>query len=549
MKKTMYMLPVLLFFIYTLTATTTTAEEPPRIDCVILASTVNYPDAFIGAAAANKIGAPLLLTTKDQLPPETEAEIRRLAPVEVYLIGGPEVISYEQQSYILNISFTNLSIINFVTRIWGITSYGTSAKVARRFWLGTGAETVVIVPDTAGTPEEGDPTLLAYGRDLAIAMDAPLLLSPKDTLPTLTEETITELRTKKVILVGCFTDEFKTTLQNKNLTIENELCGTEEEIENETEEEIENKTNQTTKPLVIIAVGNWKDTIKAPFHPGKGVTRLIKNETQIPELINDIKTGDYTRIKVVGKPELAQKICEALETENIEHDCITGEPPQTAVKIAEKELELIRKLKERFEKQKEQMMETLAKKSAYMDGECNHQIKVVNNVVKKIGDKIEDKRRYETRVQNIAQTKVECEDGTSIGNVTRRYDAMNQIISEVNLLKWELRELIKKEIQEDMELETKSSRQLTPKINAMLSELRDIKKNLVGGGTKGRECLNQIDAIEELNNQGMYANAFSRMCTTLEECNTTLEEATSQTTTTKSTTTTSTTRKGQGGKP
>lgn len=65
----------------------------PRVPVVYVASGLNFADALAGAAAAGNIGGPVLLTPADSMPADVLAEIDRLDPVRVIVLGGPSVVS------------------------------------------------------------------------------------------------------------------------------------------------------------------------------------------------------------------------------------------------------------------------------------------------------------------------------------------------------------------------------------------------------------------------------------------------------------------------
>ena len=71
------------------------AEE---IDSVVLASDWHYPDALVAGAAANRIGAPLLLTEPGRMPQETLDEIESLNVSRIYIIGGPYAVTEEVEN-------------------------------------------------------------------------------------------------------------------------------------------------------------------------------------------------------------------------------------------------------------------------------------------------------------------------------------------------------------------------------------------------------------------------------------------------------------------
>ncbi len=69
------------------------AQQFPSATTVYLASGQTYPDALAGAALAGGTGAPLLLTRADQLPDATRAQLARLRPRNVRVLGGAGVVS------------------------------------------------------------------------------------------------------------------------------------------------------------------------------------------------------------------------------------------------------------------------------------------------------------------------------------------------------------------------------------------------------------------------------------------------------------------------
>src|SRR5690606_10891218 len=67
---------------------------PDGADFVVIASGQNYPDALAGAAATRG-GAPVLLVERDRVPPEVFAEIDRLRPGAVVILGGAAAVSQD----------------------------------------------------------------------------------------------------------------------------------------------------------------------------------------------------------------------------------------------------------------------------------------------------------------------------------------------------------------------------------------------------------------------------------------------------------------------
>ena len=66
---------------------------PGGASSVFLAAGTAFPDALSGAVAAGLAGVPMLLTNPDSVPPETLAELRRLSPTAMTVLGGPASVS------------------------------------------------------------------------------------------------------------------------------------------------------------------------------------------------------------------------------------------------------------------------------------------------------------------------------------------------------------------------------------------------------------------------------------------------------------------------
>ena len=70
------------------TAAAISAGWGPGVPVVYIATGLNFPDALAGAAAAGTLGAPLLLVTGTTVPAATAAELARLQPGRIVILGG-----------------------------------------------------------------------------------------------------------------------------------------------------------------------------------------------------------------------------------------------------------------------------------------------------------------------------------------------------------------------------------------------------------------------------------------------------------------------------
>ena len=78
----------------------------PGVDVVFLASGRNFPDALSGAAAAGSLGGPVLLTMEDTLPSAVAAELERLDPARIVVLGGStavfDTVQWEASAYVVS---------------------------------------------------------------------------------------------------------------------------------------------------------------------------------------------------------------------------------------------------------------------------------------------------------------------------------------------------------------------------------------------------------------------------------------------------------------
>lgn len=151
----------------------------------------NPPDALSVSAAAAGVG-PVLLVERDRLPSETAAELRRLAPASIIVVGGPMAVSEQ----------TLIDVARFSTgstrRIAGSDRYATSAAVSREaFDAGTAVAFV--------TTGDGFQDALSSTASAA-AFDAPLLLTTPTALPASIEEELQRLTPQRIVVVGSTTD-------------------------------------------------------------------------------------------------------------------------------------------------------------------------------------------------------------------------------------------------------------------------------------------------------------------------------------------------------
>ncbi|MGV8897201.1 MAG: cell wall-binding repeat-containing protein [Rhodoglobus sp.] len=107
------------------------AGEP---DIVYIATGAGYADALSAGPAAAHDNAPLLLTAPDSIPVEVAAELVRLAPRQIIVVGSDKAVSGQVFAQLGNLSFQPQ-----VMRIGGVDRFETSRMIANRFDTATTA--------------------------------------------------------------------------------------------------------------------------------------------------------------------------------------------------------------------------------------------------------------------------------------------------------------------------------------------------------------------------------------------------------------------------
>lgn len=160
----------------------------PGVPVVYIATGSAFPDALAGGPAAKMGRGPLLLTTAGSLPAPTAAELGRLRPGRIVVLGGVGAVSNNV------ITQLNSYTSGGVTRLYGADRYATAAAISRAtFPSGAG---VVYLATGANYPDA-----LAAGAAAARA-NAPILLTSTSSLPGATAAELSRLHPSQIIVMG-----------------------------------------------------------------------------------------------------------------------------------------------------------------------------------------------------------------------------------------------------------------------------------------------------------------------------------------------------------
>lgn len=173
---------------YDTAANLSASAFPDGAGTVYLAVGTNFPDALGAGAAAAKDRAPILLTDRDVLPVWTSAELERLAPSRVIVLGGTGAISQAVADEVADVTGA------LTARIAGSNRYATAAAIsAASFDPGVAASYVAVGSNF--------PDALAAGP-IAGAAGVPILLTDQRVLPTATSDEIARLDPTQVLILG-----------------------------------------------------------------------------------------------------------------------------------------------------------------------------------------------------------------------------------------------------------------------------------------------------------------------------------------------------------
>jgi putative cell wall-binding protein len=169
------------------TAARLAASFSPGVPVAYVATGASFPDALAGVPAAAHGKGPLLLVAPDGIPGPTAAELDRLNPKKIVILGGSAVVS-PAIAGALDRYTTGL-----VDRMAGSNRYSTAVKVSTATFAQSDIAYLAV-----GT---NYPDALA-GGPVAGMQSAPILLVERDTVPTIVRDELQRLNVTRVVILG-----------------------------------------------------------------------------------------------------------------------------------------------------------------------------------------------------------------------------------------------------------------------------------------------------------------------------------------------------------
>lgn len=149
----------------------------------------NYADALAASVLAGVLECPILLTLPASLPATIAAEIDRLGATKAYILGGILAVSADVEAQLVTMGLE-------VQRVFGGSRHDTAAEIAKvAASLGDIEDFAFIVNGTA-TADALVAGAYAYRHKV------PILLVTRDTIPTATENALSDLNIADLYIVG-----------------------------------------------------------------------------------------------------------------------------------------------------------------------------------------------------------------------------------------------------------------------------------------------------------------------------------------------------------
>jgi len=173
---------------YETAANVSRATFPMNVPVAYVATGAAYPDALAGVPAAGVGGGPILLVGRTSVPRSTDAELARLRPQRIVVLGGAAAISPTVVNYLQRHTPTG------VQRLAGADRYETAANVSARTF-GVAVEHAFVA--TGRNFPDG-----LTGGAAAAFVRGPLLLVPGTSLPPVVAAELERLEPRRVTILG-----------------------------------------------------------------------------------------------------------------------------------------------------------------------------------------------------------------------------------------------------------------------------------------------------------------------------------------------------------
>ena len=257
------------------------------VNAVYVATGALFPDALAGGPAAAKRNGTLLLVKGTEIPPETAAELTRLNPQTIYLLGGPAAVTPTVENQLKSFARSGN-----VIRLAGADRYETAAMAVDDAFPSASA---VMVATGQNFPDA------ISGAAAAAHIGIPILLVQFEAIPPATAAQLDQLNPGQIFVLGgpaAISESVRTQLQAYSSNVVR-LGGVDRY---DTAVKIAQTFFSTsTGDHLFVATGqNFPDALAAG--PGGLPVILTKQPSLTPGALNAIASLDPSLVHVLGGP-------------------------------------------------------------------------------------------------------------------------------------------------------------------------------------------------------------------------------------------------------
>ena len=159
---------------------------------VVIATSMDFPDALAGTPLAFALNSPMLLTPPTRLAPAVATEISRLGATRAVVLGGTGVLSPAVVDGLVRAGIPRKNI----ERVAGDDRYETARAVAARLQAVAGPAAGVIIANGRTYPD----ALAVAGY--AARSNKPILLTEPNALPLATKQALDSIESTDTLIVG-----------------------------------------------------------------------------------------------------------------------------------------------------------------------------------------------------------------------------------------------------------------------------------------------------------------------------------------------------------
>jgi YVTN family beta-propeller protein len=264
----------------------------PGVPVAYITDGYAFPDALSAAPVAGRDGAPILMVLPDEIPATIQAELTRLKPQRIVILGGFDAVSDSVELALQQ--FTS----GTVSRTAGVDRFATSAAIsAAAFSPGV---PVVYVTDGENFPDALSAAPVA-GKD-----GAPMLLVLPNAVPATIKTELTRLKPQSIVVLGgtsVVSDSVKAALRQFTTGAVSRTSGADRFA---TSAAISAAAFAPGAPIVYVTNGyNFPDALSAAAVAGKvgAPVLLLPASGSISSVVKELQRLKPKQIVILGGPE------------------------------------------------------------------------------------------------------------------------------------------------------------------------------------------------------------------------------------------------------